>query len=540
MVNRIEKKTKKEFAGVVYSNLTKYKAYILLMVFLLGVAGLFLSGQQENNEGITHEVSVSRVIVPVFAYDSSGNPVFDLSPQDIKVYINEKPVEIQAFNLLRYDAQQEVLTRKQIEEEEHTVAPVVPRLIFIVVDTMFNSYYGIKNSKKIANKLLESNSFGDQFVVMENSSFGGLKLIGGPERDRKKVRKFVDKISALPEVEDDDPWDVSSKSSTLSSQTTDRFINEEKRKMEKEKIKFFYDFLIQLKNTLLAIKEPKTILFLSEGFSEILLFEANPYVKGNINYDTTIMFNLKKVIRQISESGNILYMVYSGRDKITIQVMQDFSGGKGEANSDGFDSFTLDSVDIPINRQAGMESLKALSVGTGGHVFSGAREDIVKEIEKNTSAYYELAFVPPSIKGELKLSIDCKRSGVHLDFPKKTAKNKSYLEMDNNQKKVLALSVAMERDWVESILQPQKSPVYVGSDKKQVRMDLPNAMVDKNIDIFIVRGNEDFSDISVFQSTRKGTQSELIDLKNALDYKKIYIVIVEPESNTCIYNQIPN
>ena len=127
-------------------------------------------------------------MIPVFAVETQGNPVFDLEKEDMTLYVNGKPRDIAYFK--RYDFE-----TSTIEKDKEQVLPEEKeRVVFIIVDTMFNSNNGFKRSKDIAGDIVKQGKPGDQFVVFENTIFGGLKHIAGPADSRENLLKKIGKL----------------------------------------------------------------------------------------------------------------------------------------------------------------------------------------------------------------------------------------------------------------------------------------------------------------------------------------------------------
>ena len=70
-------------------------------------------------------------------------------------------------------------------------AMVQNRVLFVILDTMFNSLTGFRRGKEIAVNLIERGLPGDRFIVLENSPIGGLKYIGGSELNNKQLVKKI-------------------------------------------------------------------------------------------------------------------------------------------------------------------------------------------------------------------------------------------------------------------------------------------------------------------------------------------------------------
>lgn len=542
------KKVPVKFPSKSKNQITGSSQWIIPLIIIgLGLCGLLPVFPQEH-EPIKHEVSVSRMLIPFYAYDSNGNPVYDLKKEELLLYINGKQVEITDFNRTVFEYDWE--TTKKVKVTERKIKPAPPvqeRVVFLVIDTMFNSFYGIKRAKKICNQLIDNNSFslGSQFVIMENSLFGGLKLIGGPEKDKKRLKNFLGKISRLPErISGESGDDVAVRNFKRDSSYSDRVAKKTERWHQKEKVKFFCSFLSQLKYSLEAINQPKLIFLVSEGIEEILFFDSNPYIKEHIVLDTSMVDQIKKLVKEINESGSLMYTIYSGRPKLYKTMYETASAGKGGGGEGSeHDDFTLDQMNIlPFVRGSGVSSLKDIAVGSGAKLYDDVSERIVKEIHNSTAAYYELAFVPKTGPGSaMGIKIKCKRKGIRIDSILRTKTNIDYINMKKIQKKVFAINVALKRSWAHTTRNTRKALYWwEDSQKKNILVKMPKEMNGRRVDVFFIWFDKDFTNPHITMRSRKVKDIETI----AIEQKKmdknrlLYFVIVEPQSTQCIYNQV--
>jgi hypothetical protein len=534
---------KKSFKYKYINPLPKTKSRVFISLFSLGILALALTfAFSQEHEPIKHEVSVNRMVIPVFAFDSSGKPVFDLQKEELGLYINGYPVEINSLNRIQFESDSE--TTKKVKEGAGKTGEEEPltrkRVVFLVLDTMFNSFYGLKNARKIANKLVENDTAASEFVIMQNSLFGGLKLIGGPETDKKKIKKYIKKVMSIPEdnpIESD--YDITVRSPLVPWQQK-KMIRREERKFEKEKIKIFVDFISRLKYSLEAIDQPRIVFLISEGFPQILFYEANLDVQGHISYDPTPFFMLKQLVKEINDGGSLFYTIYPGRVNLQIRPPHDPGAAKGEQGELPDLGYTLDDVYIPIVRDSGIESLKTLGVGSGGQFFDGTNERIIKEIHKTTTAYYELAFNPrPEFGPDMHIKIKCKRKGVRIDSLVRTVKSKAYADMLDIQKKVFALNVVMERNWANREEKIKKGD-FKWRDNEQTALEvkIPENMKNHPVDIFIIQFDGDFKNPDIKMTRQMVTDTAAIDFKKKENKQTAYFLIVEPVSTLCIYNEI--
>ncbi len=510
-----------------------------LLVFCLVILAPAFSSPQEHDP-IKHEVAVSRLIIPVFAFDTSGSPVYDLKQEDLQLYINGKPVEISSLSRINFQYDEE--TTKTIKEKKiEPEAPVVQeRIVFFIFDTMFNSFYGLKNGKKIVNKIVDSDPQQSQYVIMENSLFGGLNLVGGPETDKKKVKKLIKRVARVPEhngVESD--YDITSRS-PLSYNNTNKILRRENRKFEKEKIKIFVDFLSRLKYSLEAIDQPKIVFLVSEGFPQILFYEANLNIQGHVSYDPTPFRMMKQLVKEINDGGSLMYTIYPGRVNLHQRPPHSSSAAKGEQGVTPTFGFTLDDVFIPITRDSGIDSLKTMGVGSGGQFFEGSAERIIKEVHKSTAAYYELAFTPPSAPGDsMRIKIKCRRKGVRVDSLVHTMRNKVYADMNQVQKKIFAINLVMGRNWANIEEKIKKGDyTWQNNEKTAIEVTIPENMKQRPVDIFIIQFEEDFKNPDIKMARKTVTGKEIIEIKKKKNKETLYFLIIEPQSTACIYNRI--
>ena len=172
----------------------------LLLIFFLAFPffGQETLEPRESRDSLDYKISVNVMVVPIFAVDSSGNPVYDLKEEELKLFVNDQPTEISAFK--RFEFSQEQRIKEKVSEETYdTFQSSGDRFVFVILDTMFNSLTGFRRSKDIATKLIKEGEPGDYFVILENNPIGGLKYIGGPEKDGNLLIKKIDEINAPPD-----------------------------------------------------------------------------------------------------------------------------------------------------------------------------------------------------------------------------------------------------------------------------------------------------------------------------------------------------
>jgi len=147
------------------------------------------NGQTENDI-LHHEVQVSAQVVPIFAVDSKGNPVYDLKEEEILLYVNRKPYKILQFMNYQLEEETEALEKKG-ETKREIIRKVPERVNFIILDGISNSMSGVRNTKRLAVGIVKSGSPGDSFVILKASPRTGLKYVIGPEKNKTKLTSGI-------------------------------------------------------------------------------------------------------------------------------------------------------------------------------------------------------------------------------------------------------------------------------------------------------------------------------------------------------------
>lgn len=244
--------------------MTQFLACLLIVV----LAVPFYGQSDIKDEALKYKVSVNVMTVPIFAVDTKGNPIYDLKEEDIELKVNDKPVQLLLFKRYELSGEEKVATDKKS----------IDRVIFIILDTMFNSLTGFRRSQDIATNLIEKASPGDSFVILENNTVGGLKYVGGAESTHAQLIKKIKKLKTVPEK-----WSKDTHADEVDHKTTREYIStssasesrggrdlakdviDSERFRYQHQVKYFSKVLSQFKYALKTIKKPKIVFLISEG-----------------------------------------------------------------------------------------------------------------------------------------------------------------------------------------------------------------------------------------------------------------------------------
>ncbi|MCP4216562.1 MAG: hypothetical protein GY765_18065, partial [bacterium] len=469
----------------------KFKRISLLMALVL-IIGTCLFPQDDADASYNLAVNVN--IVPVFAVDSKGNPVYDLKAHELEFKLNGKT---QQFQLTRFQFQNVTETERRDKVEvkpDGAIKKVDHRVVFIIVDTMFNSRNGIRRSKKIAKDLISKSFPGNVFIILENIAGGGLRYVAGPERNKKKLFSKINKMSIVPEeyrknlIIDADE-DIRLSKSRPINQFSDKFLNPSAKASEKLRYKTnamrFVDALKKFKFVLKGITAPKVVFLISEGIPKSAF--SSEYKSGlNSNvYANALLKNRNMAVRSMLSPFFYKYL------QSIVEIV----------NDGGSVLYTINPQPINFKNtsdifNSGEIGLRFMADESGGKYFAGQKLDtVVKQITKSTAAYYELAFSPQfSDAGKQLLEIKCKRKGVKVYTPRHKEKAHSYRMMSDVEKKLFALNIVSGGNWSRMVSKVERTgfkkiKINKRGDANFQLLKLtgvPEAMKKSKVDLFIL------------------------------------------------------
>ncbi|MDQ1354608.1 MAG: hypothetical protein QG657_4917 [Acidobacteriota bacterium] len=546
----------------------KILLYIILVGLVTGMAHLAAQDQekQESPEAqeskdagqdpLSYQVDVNVKLLPVFALDANENPVFDLGQEDMELYVNGEQREIAYFK--RYDFEASTIEKqKNIPEEKE-------RVVFIILDTMFNSNTGFKRAKVIAGDIVKQGKPGDQFIVFENSLLGGLRYIAGPTDSREKL---LEKIAGLQRPIEKWLTHLFNTRDLLNNidfsiETEERMDTSQWKKLRdfsldseamryKHQAEHFCRVLSQFKYILKTISKPKLVFLLSEGmadgafkmkllrteikavedprhesdaelrrrqFETILVKPEKDVLQEDKAYSTDLFRYLDEIVKSINYGGSVIHTINPGRPNDTNDA-----GVSGE------------------------KSLRYLAGESGGSYFTGSNtQEIVKRIVKSTSAYYEMVFYfDPALGDNLQVELKCKRNGVRVYTTAQTEGGRSYHDMDPVQKRMFALNVVNGGSWSRNSGKVMRIPyrkLEVNKNDKEefytLDIPLPNQMKNKKLDIFLIQRDTETNRVDMSLVYRDAKNWVKIKIKNrGSESLEKFFVIIEPMDTYCIYNK---
>ena len=258
---------------------------------LLSVLPLFA----QEPDPLKYEVTVNVRIIPLFAIDDKGAPVFDLKKEEVELTVNGKKITLD--QLLKRNFFDQPAAESKIPDMGKNIARPQERIIFVVLDLVHNSTYGISRTKRITEELILTANKSDKLVIMGIQAHQGLFQITGVEQPGpemvKKVRqlevwgqKNTESDMRRPDIETGDENIV--RKMGIENYTTDA--------IREDILNYYTQALKILRYAIKLFVQPKVLYLISEGFE--------------INSQSA--FRLKEIVTAMNEAGVVLFTINPG------------------------------------------------------------------------------------------------------------------------------------------------------------------------------------------------------------------------------------
>ncbi len=498
--------------------------FCFLLVMVTPIHALESSSQKTNK-------------IPIFVLDKKGNPVYDLKREDLVLTINNNPVDI--ININGYFNQ---------HEETSTITPAnkSSKLNFIIIDSMFNTNYGLNRARKIACQLVDKSLKDEEYVILKNTMSHGISVVLGPTTNKKRIKKNIKKLVLIPGItwmkdmfnsySSYSPTGWSSGSTKRDQSYMDRFYADSDRTVDEltstDQIssksfkgsfeiiaKKFSVNLSHLKSVFRTISRPKIVYLFSEGFQEKSL-ENLQYIKDKMASPNTsgILFDyFTNLLNTIKNGGALINAINPGKLKTS------------SYNS------------------SGAMNLQFMSKESGQYFEGKNTKQLTSRILDKTSAYYELTVPEVTfLDKKQRITIHIKREGIKIISPYIKEKEIPYSQMKPQLKRLFVLNIITQGTWSKSVSSINKTNYKILSREKtdkgfiyEIGINIPESMQNQTADIFIIGLNTKTK--RWISNTKQKPLSSTEKIKVSLDNKgeiKLYFVIIHTQTAHVIYNQI--
>lgn len=396
-------------------------------------------------------------------------------------------------------------------------------MIFVIVDTVFNSRNGLRRSREIIRRLVETCNGNDSFVLLENSASGGLKHLLGPEKQKSEIISFLNKYRPKREM-----WinNLFSKNDLTNIQGGAAFntYNSSQRKFEqmryKNAIKRLGESLSGIKYALKTINRAKLTFLISEGPANKSFIEEVNIGPGNNrkteSFKLQFYQHLKNVASSVNNGGSILF---------TINPQN-----------------IIKSVDTG---SSGENGLRFMAKQGGGQYFAGSKTDqLITQISRATSAYYEIFIPMPKDANAMSLDITCLQRGTRITTLAHIERDLPYDKMEPIQKKVFAVNAVTGGHWTRmaaTVIQTDYKTISNRKTKgiisKKILVALPLELQNKSVEIFRIIINPNTNETDIEFDSRTTTNAEILEFSYQ-SAKHAYFAIIEPTTPICIFNRL--
>lgn len=475
-----------------------------------------------------YQVSVSAHLIPFYAEDATGEPVFDLKQDEIQLFVNKKPTSLMGLSRFQYDISDvpelQDQTDAQARELKRKIREQQKRFVFVVVDAIFNHATGINRAEAICRHIITDSPDTDAFILMINMPDKGLTYIVGPTDNRPLLNKG---LSIL------------------------RQKGLEALKDQKKRFKNYGNGIIRKRNAntsiIAAADDKDAVISLAYEENRTNTIETRAIKKGRADMLTNALAQLQHALKTITRP-KIVYFISAGvpgglmSAEATSDYFQHLENAAKLINSSGTILYVVNSFSEIANLQSsGDDMLKQLAQAGSGKYFTGKNvEKVASQIRRSTAAYYELAFSPIA-KKRMAIDIKCKRPGINVFSVSQTEKALPYREMKKLQKRLFALNIVTRGSWSRMVGEVGIAPIAkksnYGKNLVGVEVNLPEMMRNRKLDIYTINLEP--------QTLKADFEVQNIDATDKIEIKgkkknnrKMFFVIIDPKTTTCIYNKM--
>jgi hypothetical protein len=400
----------------------------LLALILLAFPWAVLAQEPRRGGGETVDVEIK--MIPFYAVDAQGKPVYDLKQDEVELRVGGKPVPLDTLDGYPMTA---------VQPEGVPVKRAVPpsRRVVFLFDTAFSSPTSLRNARLVAAKLLDEVPAGDRISLMLHSAGKGLetklRATRADERGKARLRAEIAKLN--PEVHristDENqglPPVVMGKGATRNADVPPAQFSLQLDQMKLFARSEYEGVARQLADSLeLAAADlrrqpgPKLLLLFWQGIDSTLFFE------GDIG------------------------VTPGGRNRVTHMDGRRFSGLMTKfteplhALADSGTVTAFVNADNPQGVGSDAEGPLRFMAQTAGGVYAGGGDpnDVERQVASSTAAYYEAGFYLRGVRKAAREEVEVvvHRPGVRVSAPATLKVRDTYDGLTSFEKRLLVLDL---------------------------------------------------------------------------------------------------
>ncbi len=400
-------------------------------------------------------IDVDMKVIPFYAIDAQGRPVFDLRADEVEVLVDGAPVAVDAF-----DAMAQAGAAAAPAGASQPAPAKARRHVILLFDVAFSSIQGVRNGQALARQLLEDLPDSDVLYLVTNDLRAGFEQKVGPvpasAKGRQQVLAQIEglrgrsyrQFSHNPAADLGFNTAGSNPSKGKNGQPRAQMtgimdglnLNENSEYLELGRD--LGEAMGRLATDLRRIQEPKLLVFLSQGLKRDLYFVGSRY---GLQVST-------EAVKQEAWQADGLVKIFTD----SMQALADSGTMALFVNlDDRAQGATLE--DNPLRHMANT---------SGGLYLEGNDPKAVEaRVTGSTSAYYEAGFYLGQRAAEVKrarVEVRSRRPGVELWAPASLKTRETWRGLDEHARKALIV------DLVEGGIEAQRARGPVRLDIREL------------------------------------------------------------------------
>jgi len=460
--------------------------------YLAGLAVLIACGgavaQERPPSGGSAKIDVELKIVPFYAVDAEGRPVFDLRREEVELRVDGVAVATESFD--RYTTANAAAERPR--EASAPATPAAARRVFFLFDVAFSSPRGLLASAQVARTYLDQLPAIDRLYLLLNDRRSGLKQVLGPiAADEKGKEKVLKRIRGLrPDVQGlETRADLALPPSTAGSGAGMRKgIPPDQDSAARDAIRAggrtqyaavalaFADSLEALAAELRRLPGPKLLITFTQGVDPRLYFNGESIglqtgragVQGDSRQFSALETRFRKPLQALADSGAMNLFV---------------------------------NLDRPVAIGDWGAALRHMATSAGGLYVEGWNSKEVEErVASSTAAYYEAGFLPAGSlleAGRANVEVVVHRPGVRVWAASAIRTRESYASLSDYEKRLLMIDLVQGGPEAQRSRSPVRLDLHDLSGRVQGRAepkgrhvrfeaDWPADLTGKKVDLYTI------------------------------------------------------
>lgn len=429
-------------------------------------------------------IDVELKIVPFYAVDAEGNPVFDLRSDEVELRVGGETVAVSSFD--RYTA-----ADAWSDAREVPAAPAQPaaRNVFLLFDSSFSTEKGLITGRKLASGVIERLPATDRLTLLVNDPSLGFKKPIGPiladDRGKRAVMKEIQDIR--PEIRrlnlrsdvDLGPAVTGRTDKGQPAHQMSHVFDFARGAARGEYVGFareLADSLEVFASDLRRIRGPKLLVVFSQGLDQYLYFQGDsglgvastPAVRVDTRRQSPLVSFFEGPLQALADSGAMF--VFVNTDKTSV-----------EADA----------------------ALRHMSDSVGGLYLEGpAGRQLENRIANATAAYYEAGFYPTGAllqAARADVEVAVRRPGVRVWAAPSVKTRETYGALSPYDRRLMVVALVLGGPEAQRAHLPvalgltelagrATGRVDSGSDRRVLRfeIDWPRDAIQQTVDLYTV------------------------------------------------------